>query len=305
LGAGSSSVCLALSPPARSTQSIFSSASVYKLTLSTLRVSCRTMFPPCSRPALSWLLFSLLLAASGAFASSSKCLPQPLLLLCLRVRPCSRTAVPDARCLRAAFLHAGEEDTQLVGDSHPQVSNRRLLLVASNASLVSNRVSAGMPAQQRRTWKSQAHCQQTLRAGMPAQQCRMQRGQVYVHLMSLRSVLACQHNSAGRRSLTTQCACAARCCCMQSCPGGIAPVKCKVDPCLRRKCDEDETCVVHNCFRCKATCRKNRAPSVDPPQQDPASQCSDGSRPVRCLVNPCATIWCRADEMCEANYVVG
>lgn len=47
---------------------------------------------------------------------------------------------------------------------------------------------------------------------------------------------------------------------MQSFPGGNQPVKCK-DPCKNRKCRADETCVDHNCFRCKATCRKNRAPS--------------------------------------------
>lgn len=50
---------------------------------------------------------------------------------------------------------------------------------------------------------------------------------------------------------------------------------------------------------------EREAPSADLPQQDPASQCSDGSLPVQCLVNPCAAVMCRAGETCQANYCGG
>lgn len=80
---------------------------------------------------------------------------------------------------------------------------------------------------------------------------------------------------------------------MQPCPGGKAPVQCKMNPCKRASCHKDEECVVHRCGVCKATCRKSSV------------ICPDGSLAAKCLNNPCAATLCAPGTRCEVDRCDG
>jgi hypothetical protein len=90
-----------------------------------------------------------------------------------------------------------------------------------------------------------------------------------------------------------------------SCSDGNPPVRCLADPCSTTKCDGGLVCEANYCGGCNAVCKKPAGSSPSSPTQKADGSCSDGSRPVNCLVDPCKATKCGVGEVCESNYCGG
>lgn len=88
------------------------------------------------------------------------------------------------------------------------------------------------------------------------------------------------------------------------CPKSKPPVACKVDPCKRLKCREDETCIARTCGSCSASCQRN-PPVKAPPEPPTTTTCPNGAQPVNCLVDPCISTLCLANTVCQVDYCSG
>jgi hypothetical protein len=86
-----------------------------------------------------------------------------------------------------------------------------------------------------------------------------------------------------------------------SCSDGNPPVRCLADPCSTTKCDGGLVCEANYCGGCNAVCK----PAAPSPTQTADGTCSDSSRPVNCLVDPCKVTKCDGGQVCESNYCGG
>jgi hypothetical protein len=101
-----------------------------------------------------------------------------------------------------------------------------------------------------------------------------------------------------------------------ACPDGSHHVACLVDPCSTAKCGSGQVCESNYCGGCNAVCKVAPAPAVanstainntetSNTADGSKDTCSDGSKPVQCLMDPCIAATCLAGTVCEADYCGG
>jgi hypothetical protein len=91
-----------------------------------------------------------------------------------------------------------------------------------------------------------------------------------------------------------------------ACSDGSMPYTCLVDPCISATCLDGQVCESDYCGSCNAVCKKAAVPPHDDAPRLPApTSCADGSAPVQCFVDPCATARCGDGLKCASNYCGG
>lgn len=98
------------------------------------------------------------------------------------------------------------------------------------------------------------------------------------------------------------------------CPDGLRPMACLVDPCSTAKCGSGRVCESNYCGGCNAVCKAPPTPAaaniievnvVNSTGAGSNGTCSDGSKPVQCLMDPCIATTCLTGTVCEADYCGG